>query len=121
MRRTFVSFNKDGRAEDRLDGFYPALQVPKDEFMARRLELVEGEENVFLVDEDLVLNHLLASSSLKYDGKTDALQGASAVTAQPNGGVLLSLDLLRDDFGGRQTKEPCYSDWDSKVLAFRGE
>ncbi|ORC85848.1 uncharacterized protein TM35_000321630 [Trypanosoma theileri] len=121
MRRTFVSFNKDGRAENRLDGFFPGIEVPKAEFIARRQEVTKGENEMFLVDEDLVLNHLLASTSVTYDVKTDTLKGDSLRTSEVSGAVQLSLNLLRDDFGGRQKNEPCYCNWDSKMLALRGD
>ncbi|KAH9598300.1 hypothetical protein LSM04_005764 [Trypanosoma melophagium] len=121
MRRTFVSFNKEGRAENRLDGFYPEIEVSKAEFIARRQEVTKEGSEMFLVDEDLLLNHLLASTSVTYDVKTDTLKGDSLRTSEVSGGIQLSLNLLRDDFGGRQKNEPCYGNWDSKMIALRGD
>ncbi|RNF03734.1 uncharacterized protein Tco025E_08119 [Trypanosoma conorhini] len=121
MRRTFLSFNKDGRAEERLNGFFSLVEESKTEFMARRQGLRMGEEAMFLVDEDLLLNQLLAATPLKYDANAVELQGAVDENAEVGDMVRLSLELLRDDFGARQQKEPKYLEWDSKLPAFRGE
>ncbi|RNF02338.1 hypothetical protein TraAM80_06466 [Trypanosoma rangeli] len=121
MRRTFLSFNKDGRAEERLNGFFSMVEEPRAEFMTRRQGLHTREEAIFLVDEDLLLNHLLAATPLKYDAKTVAFQDTLDERVEVGDKVRLSLELLRDDFGERQQKEPKYVDWDSKLPAFRGE
>ncbi|EAO00120.1 hypothetical protein C3747_78g281c [Trypanosoma cruzi] len=121
MRRTFLSFNKDGRAEERLNGFLSVVQEPKANFMTRRQGLCMREEEMFLVDEDLLLNHLLAGTSLKYDAEAVTLQGVFDGRAEVDNVVRISLELLRDDFGERQKKDPNYVDWDSKLPAFRGD
>ncbi|CBH09073.1 hypothetical protein, conserved [Trypanosoma brucei gambiense DAL972] len=114
MARTFVVFDKDGKPAERPDEYFPLVQMDKEEFVNRRRGHV-ADENLFAVDGDLILSHLIMGTQIMYDAEKNAVHSCDTGESEADGSIPISVRVLSDEFVVRHESQPDCLAWGSEA------